>query len=150
MLALAMVGLGWLVLTPGERTSLALGDIIYVDPDATGEQTGKSWAEAYHDLSFAIYESIPGDQIWVAEGYYKPNRLLEPDDPRSATIILKNGVAIYGGFDPDTGVVDFADRDWVANLVLISGDRVDNDQPGFVNYSDNFYHIFYHPEGLNL
>lgn len=138
------------LITAGEKSSLAAGSIIYVDPDADGENTGESWADAYGDLSFALEESQSGDKIWVAEGYYKPNRLWGSTDPRSASYRLKNGVALYGGFDPDAGVVDFEERDWVTYAVILSGDHLGNDAAGFVGYGDNFYHIFYHPDELAL
>ncbi|RME05942.1 MAG: hypothetical protein D6816_08290, partial [Bacteroidetes bacterium] len=50
-------------------------NVIYVDTDATGNDDGSSWTDAYKDLQDALlqarYCSII-TQIWVAEGTYKP------------------------------------------------------------------------------
>jgi hypothetical protein len=60
----------------------------YVKPVAAGSGNGSSWANASNDISAMIAASGPNDQIWVATGTYVP----------SATLSLKNGVTLYGGF----------------------------------------------------
>ena len=45
---------------------------IFVVQTSSGQQNGTSWADAYTDLSTAIFEASSGDTIWVAEGIYKP------------------------------------------------------------------------------
>jgi predicted outer membrane repeat protein len=87
---------------------------------------------------------VDGVEIWVAEGVYTPTLEFSPGDPRSATFQLRNGVALYGGFDPSAGDIDWGDRDWVRNLTVLSGER------GSPDNSDNCYHVFYHPEGTDL
>jgi len=141
MLAVALVPL-----TAGSQGARAqAGGIIYVDADAAGANNGASWRHAFTDLQDALDEAEPLDQIWVAEGTYKPTRQFIDDDPRSATFQMVNGAAIFGGFDPGTGVTKFADRDWVANETILSGNIGDLDRS-----DDNSYHVFYHPEGTNL
>jgi uncharacterized repeat protein (TIGR02543 family) len=94
--------------------TIHVGVIIYVDVDATGENDGTNWMDAYTDLRVALAAAISGDQIWVAEGIYY-------FDPGEDTLILKNGVAIYGGF---VGVeTDLTDRnpDPATNDTVLSG-----------------------------
>ncbi|UCC30028.1 MAG: DUF1565 domain-containing protein [Phycisphaerales bacterium] len=59
--------------------------VIYVDADAQGKKSGKTWSDAYTSLAVAIASASTGDEIWVAEGTYKP-------------IVMKNGLKMYGGF----------------------------------------------------
>ncbi len=68
--------------------------IIYVDQNASGANNGGSWAHAYTDLQDALQEAIAPQQIWVADGLYKPT---ESDD-RSESFQLKTGVHLFGGF----------------------------------------------------
>ncbi len=140
--ALALVALGALI--GWEAPALAQGTI-YVDADAWGANDGSSWENAYTTLQPALDEATAGDQIWVAEGTYKPTHESSPGNPRSATFQLKNGVAVYGGFDPSVGDTDWDDRDWTGNVTILSGDL---GTPG--NPYDNSYHVFYHPAVLAL
>jgi len=129
----------------GWQAPAAAPGTIYVDVDATGASDGGSWADAYTTLQPALDEAAAGDQIWVAAGTYKPVHESVPGNPRSATFQLKNGVALYGGFDPSAGDVEFGDRDWAANVAILSGDL------GIAgNLYDNSYHVFYHPAALAL
>ncbi|HNS50074.1 MAG TPA: right-handed parallel beta-helix repeat-containing protein [Anaerolineae bacterium] len=127
------------------RAELAQGSTIFVDADAAGANDGSSWEDAYTALQSAMEEAAEGDQIWVAEGVYTPTYESTPGDPRSATFQLKNGVALYGGFDPTLGDVGWEDRDWVNHGTVLSGDLGSVGDPG-----DNSYHVFYHPSELAL
>jgi len=68
--------------------------IRYVNADATGNNNGSSWTDAYTDLQSALVAAQTGDEIWVAKGTYKPTS----GSDRTATFQLKNGVVLYGGF----------------------------------------------------
>jgi len=75
--------------------------IIYVAPNAHGNDDGLSWENAYNFLQDALSATNSGDEIWVAEGTYYPDRNKENSDgsgDRNTSFELKNGVAIYGGF----------------------------------------------------
>ncbi|MCB0595114.1 MAG: DUF11 domain-containing protein, partial [Phaeodactylibacter sp.] len=107
--------------------------IRYVKEGGTG--SGVSWADASGDLQ-AMIEACNVEQVWVAAGAYKPTAGAD----RTISFVMKNGVAIYGGF-PDTGNPGLAERDWIANATILSGDLLDDDGPNFTNRSDNSYHV---------
>ncbi len=138
-LALAMIA-------PGTQYSLAAGTTIYVDADATGTQTGMSWANAFTNLQDGLDAAATSPaEIWVAEGTYKPTTTYGGTGDRYKSFQLRNGVALYGGFDPSVGHDTFPERNWVAHPTILSGDLgtpADN--------ADNSYHVFYHPSGTNL
>jgi hypothetical protein len=72
----------------------ALGVTVYVDANATGANNGSSWSDAYVSLQTALTAATAGQELWVANGTYKPSTGAD----RDATFSLKNGVALYGGF----------------------------------------------------
>ncbi|NQU50725.1 MAG: right-handed parallel beta-helix repeat-containing protein [Planctomycetes bacterium] len=65
----------------------------YVDDNANGGNNGTSWADAYQDLQTALAATSSGE-IWVAEGRYRPAPAGQP----TVSFMLKNQVALYGGF----------------------------------------------------
>ena len=111
---------------------------IYVKANATGANNGTSWANAYTSLGTALDAATNGSQVWVAAGTYKPDRdslgNLTPADNRNKTFVLKNGVALYGGFVGTETIL--TQRNVAANATILSGDiGVQNDS------TDNIYHI---------
>jgi hypothetical protein len=131
----------------------------YVDADATGANNGSSWDDAYNDLQDALAVVLTGDEIHVAQGLYKPAGYIPPPPPppplladstdqypaatavdRTATFRLKNGVVIKGGY-AGAGEPDPNARDIDANKTILSGDLAGNDEPNFVNYEENSYHV---------
>jgi hypothetical protein len=114
----------------------ALGGTIYVDASATGANNGSSWGNAYIYLQDALTAAISGDNIWVAEGTYKPDHGVGVTiGDRNATFELKAGVSIYGGFPVGGGTLE--QRDPNLNETILSGDLNSDDQPNFVNHSEN-------------
>ena len=71
---------------------------LFVDLGATGAADGSSWADAFPDVDAALAVATPGAQVWIAQGKYFPSLPTDPGDPRSATYLLVDGVALYGGF----------------------------------------------------
>jgi predicted outer membrane repeat protein len=67
--------------------------IIYVDKNATGNNNGTTWSNAYITIELAFSNSIVGDKIWVAQGVYKPAGTL-----RTTAYNIPNGVEVYGSF----------------------------------------------------
>ena len=103
---------------------------IYVDKDATGMNNGSSWLNAYTDLQAALQNVQAGDEIWVADGTYKPTA----DTDRSLFFVLTDNIEVYGGFAGDE--TDLEQRDWNNNETILSGDI------GVVDDStDNSYHV---------
>jgi hypothetical protein len=90
--------------------------IIYVDQDATGQNNGASWTNAYTDLNEALDAAQYGDSIWVAEGVYFPT----DDNDRTQHFTLRSGVKLIGGF---TGTeTEKTQRDWETYLTILDGD----------------------------
>jgi uncharacterized delta-60 repeat protein/CSLREA domain-containing protein len=106
------------------------GNILHVNSNAKGANNGTSWADAYTSLQSALTAAVKGDQVWVAAGTYKPTTGTD----HSASFVLKNDVAIYGGF---AGTENYLiDRDYIGNVTVISGDI-----GAAGNISDNSYHV---------
>lgn len=82
-----------------------LQDVIYVDADATGSETGSSWANAYSNLQDALPDSSGGPvEIWVADGTYQPDEGTGVSSgDRNASFTIRTAVKIYGGFDGTDG-----------------------------------------------
>ena len=125
--------------------------IIYVDADAPDANDGSSWEDAFHYLQDALSVARLGDEIWVAEGVYKPDE--DTDNPtgtgnREATFQLKHGVTVKGGY-AGYGEPDPDKRDIETYETVLSGDLDGNDV--YVNdhcdllteptRSENSYHI---------
>jgi hypothetical protein len=132
-LVTAVLAVALALLAAGGEGALAQGTIIYVDADATGLNDGSSWANAFLELYDALDVAGYGTQIWVAEGTYKPTG----GTNSNISFEMKNGVAICGGFDPTVGDDTWAERDWVNNVTILSGDI---GVPG--DSSDNSHHVF--------
>jgi predicted outer membrane repeat protein len=107
----------------------AAGGIIYVDANATGVNDGSSWVDAYNFLQDALMVTEAGDEIWVAQGIYKPHEGLMaiPEfDWRTATFQLVNGTAIKGGY-AGLGEPDPNARSIKLYETILSGDLNGND-----------------------
>ena len=71
------------------------GNVIYVKANATGFGDGSSWANAYTSLQDALANACPGiTEIWVAGGTYYTTGTAD----RFISFVLRNNLAIYGGF----------------------------------------------------
>ncbi len=111
----------------GVSCTAAVGQIIYVDADANGLNDGSSWTDAYNYLQDALADANSGDEIWVAEGIYKPDQGggKTPGD-RTATFQLINGVTLKGGYAGFDEVYPNA-RDIEKYETILSGDLDGND-----------------------
>ncbi|MCP3875930.1 MAG: hypothetical protein GY699_22605 [Desulfobacteraceae bacterium] len=128
-----------------ELSSTSYAKIIFVDKNASGSQTGLTWASAFKKFQDGLDDSNPADKIYVAKGTYLPTTMHGGNNPENLTFQMKNEVEIYGGFDPGAGIVNFEDRDPDINETVLNGDIGYPDWDG-----DNVYHVFYHPSSLDL
>ncbi|MBU0641250.1 MAG: hypothetical protein KKB50_20520 [Planctomycetes bacterium] len=124
----------------------ALADVIHVDDDAPLGGNGATWPGAFRYVQDALAAALPGDEIRLAQGTYTPDRdeagLVTPGD-RLATLQLLNDVALRGGY---RGAYDGTglppdDRDVAEFETILSGDLLGDDEPDFVNYEENSYHV---------
>ncbi|MHC4911589.1 MAG: right-handed parallel beta-helix repeat-containing protein [Planctomycetota bacterium] len=118
---------------------IATGKTIYVDASKDGD--GSSWANARKYLQDGLADAAGGDEIWVAQGTYKPDAsLADPNGSgdRTATFGLINGIEVYGGFPAGGGL--WGDRDAGTYPTILSGD-LNGDDVGFTNNGDNSRHI---------
>jgi predicted outer membrane repeat protein len=96
-------------------------NIWYVDQDADGGADGTSWINAFNYLQDALLIAGSGDQIWVANGTYTADQGVGITlGDRAATLQLKDGVGIYGGFTGNP--VTPEERDWQVHESILSGD----------------------------
>jgi hypothetical protein len=117
--------------------SPARAGIRYVNAGlSTGQDDGTSWADAFqgsNGLQAALAAAVAGDQVWAAQGSYKPTT----GATRSISFVLRNGVEIYGGFAGTE--TSLGQRDFVAHVTILTGDL--NDDDGSSAFADNSYHV---------
>ncbi|QXD16669.1 T9SS type A sorting domain-containing protein [Rhodocaloribacter litoris] len=140
LLSLLMLGMPAVEMAAGVQAQR----VLYVKADAVGTGDGTSWAAAYPSLQDALAAAQAGDEIWVASGTYRPDQGagLTPGD-RSASFVLKEGVALYGGFSGTE--TSREERDWEVNETILSGDLLGNDNDHVAidepSRSENSYHV---------
>ncbi|MEI6412196.1 MAG: T9SS type A sorting domain-containing protein [Bacteroidota bacterium] len=108
----------------------------YVHAQATGQQTGTDWINAFTDLQSALAQAAYGDEIWIAQGVYKPTTGTD----RNQSFNLVPGVRMLGGFAGNESQADQRNPDLYETI--LSGDI---GVPG--DSSDNVYHVLF---GLGL
>ncbi len=115
---------------------------LMVDDTAPGpDHDGLSWTSAFLNLDDALTVTRTTDEIWVAEGVYRPGT------GQTDTFDLVSGVELYGGFDGTETMR--SQRDWKSHVTVLSGDVDQNDNTnayGFVTDPDdilgtNAYHV---------
>ena len=111
--------------------------VLRVDRDAAGGGDGSSWSSALNDLSRALSLAMAGDEIWVAEGVYKPNSLPNQSDRRN-TFGIPHGVSVHGGFRGVDSEVSLETRKGRFGRTILSGDLRDNPPPFF---GEDAYHV---------
>mgnify|MGYP001232339034 FL=1 len=87
--------------------------IRYVKPNGTGN--GTSWNDASGSIMDMIDASAKGDQVWVAAGEHMR-------DDRHGAFYMKDGVAVYGGFNGTES--SLAERDHKKNVTILVGNII--------------------------
>ncbi len=106
----------------------------YVDKDNTSSvEDGTSWATAFSTIQPAIDAAFDdgGGEVWVAEGVYDEARTSLVHDPEvdTGSLLMKEDVAIYGGF---SGSEDSRDqRDWDIHETVIDGSTSRSGEPAY-------------------
>ena len=118
---------------------------IFVNDNASGDNDGTSWTNAFVDLSDAIDSAIEEEQIWIAAGTYKPGGV-SPD--RRSTFSININLELYGGFSGNETNLD--ERDVEANETILSGDILGDDiDDNFVDFKeDNVIHVMVLDESI--
>ena len=104
----------------------------YVNAAAVPGGNGLNWALAFRDLHEALNQAQPGDQVWVAQGIYKPDTAAD----RSRYFQLPSGVKLYGSFAGWESTP--TERNLQATPTIISG-NVGNP----TDSTDNSYTLLY-------
>ncbi|MBR6286670.1 MAG: right-handed parallel beta-helix repeat-containing protein [Bacteroidaceae bacterium] len=105
----------------------ASADVRYVKAGASGD--GSSWANASGSIDAMIAASQAGDEVWIAEGTYKPVELIRSNKKNSRAFVLKDGVSLYGGFAGTENskaerVVGAKDYEFIHETILSGDDDV--------------------------
>ena len=128
------------IFIPGRHANAAPA-VLYAAPVAQGAGDCLSWANAC-TLQTALGLATSGNEVWVQAGAHFPG------SAQTDTFALKTGVAMYGGFAGDETTRE--ERDWEANLTILSGDIDHNDTDPEANYiienyaqiqANNAYHV---------
>ncbi|MCC6659935.1 MAG: hypothetical protein IT437_03515 [Phycisphaerales bacterium] len=112
--------------------------VVYVDDSAPPGGDGLSWSSPLTDLQDALAFTEIGQtqEVRVAQGLYRPDR---GSGNRNLAFAAHNTMVLggYAGFGaPNPGA-----RDPGQYVTVLSGDLAGDDQPGFVNDTENSYHV---------
>ena len=96
-------------------------------PATPANQDGLSWSTAYADIQPAIEKAYAagGGEVWVAAGTYNEARESYPHghdgdwEWNTASVVMRPGVHVYGGFDGTE--TDRDQRDWDQSETVIDG-----------------------------
>ncbi|MEQ9099002.1 MAG: FG-GAP-like repeat-containing protein, partial [Imperialibacter sp.] len=124
-------GYGWSISDAGQ---LCPPKTIYVNNNASGLNNGTSWIDAYTDLQDALSVAVDGDQIWVANGVYRPDGI-NAGNTSLSFVITQNDLSIFGGFDGTEG--SLGERYADPSQTVLSGDLNGDDDFNFSFISDN-------------
>lgn len=118
--------------------ALPPADTIYVNINATGNNDGTSWNDAYVDARDAFINANARDQVWIAQGTYIRNST----DRNTVFGWTVDSLKVYGGFSGNGTETSITERDWNLYPTIFSGDI------GVVGDStDNAYTVFAGPIG---
>lgn len=90
---------------------------IFVNLNATGNNNGTSWINAFNNLQIALDGASNKNQIWIATGTYYPG---QSGDSKNTTFHISKGVELLGGFIGTE--VNATERNITENPTILSGD----------------------------
>ncbi|MGB0424939.1 MAG: choice-of-anchor Q domain-containing protein, partial [Flavobacteriales bacterium] len=97
--------------------------VVYVDHEATGNNDGSSWENAFTDLQDGIALVGTNESIWIAEGTYHPSSTNDP----SERFLIPDASNVHGGFAGNEFLLD--QREYGNNKTVLSAEIGDpNDQ----------------------
>jgi len=112
--------------------------ILYVNINNPTPGSGTSWSTSYNNLQSALAVANAFDQVWIAQGTYKPSL----PAGRSATFNVPAGVYIFGGFSGTGTETANTQTNPTLYPTILSGDI------GIAgNASDNCYHVLTYNAG---
>ncbi len=95
------------------NSSFSSAEVIFVNKQASGNNDGTSWSNAFTTIDAALQSAVPGEsELWVAAGTYTP--AVNGDRTR-----LPVNVPLYGGFSGNESSRE--KRDPAANVTTIAG-----------------------------
>ncbi len=107
--------------------------VVYVDASKPAGGNGAGWATAFNNLQDALAAARTSTcikEIWVAKGTYYPDEGVGYTNNQStASFVMKDNLAIYGGFSGSMNESALSQRDWKTNPTVLSGDIDQNDGP---------------------
>ncbi|WP_418637023.1 T9SS type A sorting domain-containing protein [Winogradskyella sp.] len=126
---------GWTKDATTNYSENCIPTVYYVNANASGNNDGSSWTDAFTSIEDALNNALLNDEIWVSSGVYTP--------ATAATVLRLDfeNLKIYGGFDGTE--LTLADRDltkvFTDNATIISGDINGDDIEGdfTTNKTDN-------------
>lgn len=89
--------------------------VVYVDINASGNNDGSSWADAYKYLNVALESAADNSEIWIAQGLYLPST-----EDINYAYIINQPLKIYGGFNGTETSLD--QRNYSQNPTILSAD----------------------------
>lgn len=114
-----------LILSTGLSISMNAATI-YVDQNASGNNNGSSWSNAYTDLQTAINNAAANDVLFVKSGTYYPTYQMVNNDARTKTFYINKNIKIYGSFNGTETTL--GQRNLLTNPpTILSGDFNGND-----------------------
>lgn len=134
-------------LADGDYFTLAAGpSVLHVDITSTCGTgcNGSNWTLAFDDLQDALDVAGDHDQIWVADGTYKPSKDINgilTSNLREATFLLVDKVDIYGAFSGNE--TQISDRPRNGSNVLTQQTILSGDVNIVGNQPDNCFHVVY-------
>lgn len=98
-----------------EYARMKAGRIRYVKPQKEGKGDGSTWTDATDDIQWAINdlaEKAPGEkgEVWVAAGTYVVKDRILNDASAPVSLLMKNGISVYGAFNGTEKDVPSASR----------------------------------------